>query len=831
MGQVYLAEREDPYRQTVALKILHRGIDTDDVLRRFDIERQILARLSHPNIAAVLDGGATDDGLPYFVMEFVDGTSITHYCDANKLSVVERLRLFQDVCAAVHIAHQNLIVHRDLKPANILVTDSAAIKLLDFGVAKLLDSSSSNNATDLTRAGTRIMTPDYASPEQIEGGIITTATDIYALGVLLHRLLSGGRPHPTVGDTWRNREETIRNTAATPPSSAIPHAEVMAISAARSVRPERLRKQLRGDLDNIVLKALRKEPERRYASTLALSDDIERHLSGLPVVAQPDRLSYRVGKFVARHRLGVASAFVFVLVLLAFSGITVWQSNALRSQAEIAALERDKAEQIATMLTDLFDASSPLTENKADATARDLLAAGAVRVQEELASQPEVQAELLLQIGTIYTNLTLYDDALPLLTKSLELRRELPGDHRAEVADSLTVLGDVSTSLGNYETARKKLSEALALRTESRDEDHLDRIELLIRLGRLSITLGEYEHADTWFQQAQAIADKHAADVTDESIAVLLHEWAMLRYQEGRFDDSREMLERALRLQKESWGDAYLGTANTKSVLASVISTAGDLDEAESLQREALAFYLERLGEKHLTTSTALNNLATTLVQTGKNDAEAMALLERVLIIDDELLGSDHPDVAATLHNLAVVLFRNDQHEKAEEYTLRALQIRRGYYGEAHYLVGATLTNLAWMKLESGEFAASEKELLSARDVLDRSVPNDHPEFGRVLGMLGYVKLEQGDAAVAEQLLRDAIKINAAAYGANHIRTHRVRTDLGLCLFALNRHDEAAPLLEAALTSLSNTGDRDVQRMDRVRAALDNIGRRTPEIE
>jgi serine/threonine protein kinase len=358
MGAVYLGRRaDDEYRKFVALKIVRRGMDTDDILRRFRNERQILAALDHPNIAHLLDGGTTEAGLPYLVMEHVEGEPITEYCDRHRLTTSERLKLFRTVCAAVQHAHQNLVVHRDIKPSNILVTEKGEPKLLDFGIAKVLNPELSALSMERTRTELRVLTPDYASPEQLRGEKLTTASDVYSLGVVLYELLTGHRPHRSGNKTPYDFERAVNEEEPTKPSTAVSRIESItqgesnpqstitpeSVSRARDTQADKLRRRLAGDLDNIVLMAMRKEPARRYSSIGQLSEDIKRHLEGLPVVARKDTFKYRASKFVRRNRLGVAAALVVLLSLVVGIIVSVWQVGRANEHARIAAHERDRA--------------------------------------------------------------------------------------------------------------------------------------------------------------------------------------------------------------------------------------------------------------------------------------------------------------------------------------------------------------------------------------------------------------------------------------------------------------------------------------------------------
>jgi serine/threonine-protein kinase len=436
MGAVYLAERVDgEFEQQVALKVIKRGMDTDHVLQRFYNERQILAQLEHPNIARLHDGGMTEDGLPYFVMEYVDGEPITEYCNAGRLSVDDRLDLFVQVCDAVQYAHQNLIVHRDLKPSNILVTDDGTVKLLDFGIAKLL---SKEDRVPITQTGMRVLTPRYAAPEQVRGGVVTTATDVYALGLVLYELLTGHRPYRIDRHVQSEIERVVCEVEPVRPSTAVRSVQEVerpdgrtdtitpeTVSAARSSRAARLRRRLRGDLDTIVLMALRKEPERRYPSAEALREDVRRHRSGQTVTAQPDTLAYRAKKFVGRHRWGVGTTVLIVFILMGFTFQVMQERDRAQTEAE-------KAEQVTEFLISLFDASNPYAaaESPEDMRVADLLDAAEQELQAESPRNPLVQATLFHTLGRVNNRLSRYEKADSFLTRAHTVRhRLLPEDH------------------------------------------------------------------------------------------------------------------------------------------------------------------------------------------------------------------------------------------------------------------------------------------------------------------------------------------------------------------------------------------------------------------
>ncbi|HET7216574.1 MAG TPA: protein kinase, partial [Vicinamibacterales bacterium] len=441
MGRVFLARRDDgQFDQRVALKLLRAGGDGVEIQQRFLRERQILARLQHPNIARLLDGGVTADGRPYFAMEYVAGEPITLYCDRRRLDVNKRLDLFIAVCDAVQYAHQNLVVHRDLKPSNTLVTADGEVKLLDFGIAKVLHEpdEGGNGDPTLTRLGSGPMTPEYAAPEQVRGDPVTTATDVYALGALAYELLTGRGPHRLTRLTAAEVERVIAEGDVDRPSAAIARSRPIAdgrtaddVAAARATDGPRLRRQLRGDLDTIVMTALQKDPARRYASAGALVDDLRKYQGRMPIAARPDSVSYRASRFVRRHAIGVAATALVLASLVAGLIGTAWQ-------ARVASREALKAREISQFLASLFEVADPARTNGRDVTAKDLLDRGAARVETELADQPDVQADMLVLLGKIYRDLGEYDRAQPLLERAVALRTSVFGRDTARTADAIS---------------------------------------------------------------------------------------------------------------------------------------------------------------------------------------------------------------------------------------------------------------------------------------------------------------------------------------------------------------------------------------------------------
>src|SRR5215475_6068257 len=548
MGDVYEAERDDEqFRQQVAIKIIKRGMDTEFVRDRFLRERQILASIDHPHIARLYDGGATTEGLPYFVMEFVAGDRITAYCHRHQLSINEKLKLFRRVCSAVQHAHQKLVVHRDLKPSNILITEDGMPKLLDFGIAKMLspDVSESHTRTD---TALRLMTPEYASPEQARGQAVATTTDVYSLGVVLYELLTERRPFEFRTYSSTEIERAFCDTEIEEPSKVV---------GRRTDAPTRLARQLAGDLDNIVLMAMRKEPERRYQSVEQFSEDVRRHKAG-----------------------------VAILGLLLILGV------AMSVQAARIGRERDRANQeaataqaVTQSLVAMFEVADPDKARGNVITARELLDRGTEKVVRELKNQPAVQAKLLDTIGQLYENIGLHDRAQPLLVEALKLRRQTLGNESLDVATTLNHLGEVARLKGDYARSEPMFREALTLRRKLLGAEHKDVAESLNRLGYLLVGRGNFSEAESSLREALAMRRKLLGDECAE-VAESLYSLGELMRSTGKSHDAEILYRQALDLRRKCYGGDHPLVADSLDTLASVLQEQGDYKGAEVLCRE-----------------------------------------------------------------------------------------------------------------------------------------------------------------------------------------------------------------------------------------------------
>jgi tetratricopeptide (TPR) repeat protein len=766
MGDVYLAERADPeFEQQVAIKVVHGGVLAVGMHSRLKLERQILAQLDHPNIAHLLDGGALPDGSAYIVMEYIDGIAIDAFCDSNHLDITARLKLFQTVCAAVHYAHQNLIVHRDLKPSNILVTASGVPKLLDFGIAKLLDDrQAARHALALTQADIRIMTPDHASPEQVRGQAITTSSDVYVLGVLLYKLLCGSAPFFISSMRLSEIERAICERDPLPPSHTVGtdgSSEAQSIAEGRDTSTSRLRRNLSGDLDNIVLMAMRKEPDRRYASAQQLSSDIQRHLDGMPVIARRDTLSYRTGKFVTRHWLPVAAGVSAAILVLAFAATTYKQSlriaaerDRVAQQRERAEHERARAEEVSSFLVNLFKLSDPQENRGNQVTARELLDSGAKRLHAGLQDQPETKAALLSTVGAVYDSLGQFREAMPLLDEALQLQARSGQGSRVE---ALLELGRARIGAGDLGAAENPLLEALHLAQNNSGAKSLDSGHALWAMGMLRQQQGRLGEAKDLYVQSLSILDAARAPETD--VSHVLSDLAMVYTWEQQWPLAKQTHERALEIDRRLLGDDHPRVAMRLSNLAIVAQNMGDLQQAESLYRDAIQRNEQTYGERH-------------------------------------------PETAAAKGLYGLLLQREGRLPEAEALLRAALDTKLSLYGPDHYTVGYSRVSLAILLHDKGDLPGAESEFRQALAVYDKSLPANHQYRASLLMNFARLLVDRGKAAEALAKSSDSINIWAATSAASSPFMAQAHAMHAYALAHLNKSAEAATELDAAVPVL-----------------------------
>lgn len=700
MSAVYEAERADgTFQQRVAIKVLRNSLDSTDFTRRFLSERQILASLDHPNIARVFDGGTTDQGRPYFVMEYVEGTPLTIHCDAQRASIEERLHVFLTVAGAVQHAHQNLIVHRDLKPSNILVTGTGTVKLLDFGIAKVLDATANGDdaSTPQTRTGLHLMTPEYAAPEQVKGETITTATDVYALGILLYELLTSHRPYQLNKRSPYDIIRAICEEEPTRPSTAVTqvreHASDEAatpvspeqVGQARRMEPHQLRRALSGELDAIILKALRKHPDERYTTVETLADDVRRYLNDEPVQARADTLVYRTQKFVRRYRWGVATAALILALIVGYAvTITV--------QAQRIAEERDKSEAITSFLASLVQQSDPLVNGNPNLTVQDVLDRGAERVERELRGQPAVQAELQTAMGRVYTNLGLYAKAEPLLRSALETRRTLLGTDDPNVAQTERALAYMLFRQGHYVLADSLYRHALSSLRDTYGANDPRLIPALNGRALLLEEQGQYAEAEALYRRALALS--RISDDAEASSATFLHNLANVLQDQRKFGEAIAYHKRALNAYTAEYGDAHPSVANAKSRMAFTYHQAGMLAEAESLFTEALDAQRAMLPDHHPHLASTLVRMGWMLIDRGQPE-EAEPLIREGKAILEQLLPADHWQLAAARGLLGLCWAQEGRFAEAEPPLTASYDTFRRQFGPEDWRTQRTAQALA----------------------------------------------------------------------------------------------------------------------------------------
>jgi len=750
MGIVWLAERSDGrFEGRAALKLLNTSRVGRAGEERFKREGTILARLTHPHIGRLIDAGVTASGQPYLVLEHIVGQHIDRFCDDKRLTVEDRIRLFLDIQAAVAHAHANLIVHRDLKPSNVLVTENGHVKLLDFGIAKLLeDNEGANTSTRLTVEGAHALTPKYAAPEQVTGDRITTATDVYALGVLLFELLSGRHP---MGLDPKSPAEFVKRVADTEPnrlSSAVPDPDPVVASmlaARRSTTPDRLHRMLRGDLDTIVGKALKKNPSERYESVAEFEDDLRRFLDHQPISARPDSLRYRVAKFVRRHRPTLAAAAAAIALLV---GLTAFYTVRLTAERDRARLQADKASKASELLTDLLRGADPYrTPDAKEPTVQNLLDIGAERVARDLVDQPELQAEMFNVIGRTYQRMGIREKGEPLLQQALLIgRRAFPAGH-AVVAQSLNNLGVLYTDAGDARSGEPLLVESLAMR-------------------------------------------RRLLGPEDKDVAVTLVELARALRDQFRDQEAEAPIREALAIRRKIFGEEHRETATSKNELALLLLDRGELDEAERLARENLATSANILGPDHPNATAARSNLGLILNAKGHSTA-AEALFREAREADRKNFGETSRQFASDLNNIARSAQLLGRPDEAEPLFQEAVRVARLRLPPDHRRLVMFELNLARVRIEHGDAAGTADDLRRVLAARQRIYPAGDWRIGQAQSLLGAAFFARGEYDEAEALLLSAHETLKPVGGYQDHERLDNRARLALLYQTLGRADEA----------------------------------------
>jgi non-specific serine/threonine protein kinase/serine/threonine-protein kinase len=838
MGEVWLAEQTEPIRRKVALKVIKAGMDTKQVIARFEAERQALALMDHPGIAKVFDAGETPRGMPYFAMEHVAGEAITTYCDRHRLSMPERLDLFARVCEAVQHAHQKGVIHRDLKPSNVMVTiqgDKPAPKIIDFGVAKAT-AQRLTERTIFTELGMLIGTPEYMSPEQAEmtGLDVDTRTDVYALGVMLYELLTGALPFESKELREAGFEEIrrrIREVDPPRPSTRVRTLGARSTQAASNRRtdPEKLASRLKGDLDWIVMKALEKDRTRRYGSASDLVADLERHLQDLPVLAGPPGASYRAGKFVRRHRFGVTIASAAAMGMVVLSIVMV-------VQARKTARERDRAERVSGFLVDLFNVSDPGTARGNAITAREVLDRGAERIDKELGNEPEVQAQLMLTMGWVYNNLGLYENAEPMMKRSVETRRRILGEDHPDTLEAIEGLACLYERQGHYAEAEKVGRMNVAARRRVLGEEHPATLHSMEHLAVVYERQGRYAEAlkldsEVFEADRRVLPENHERTVwAMQNVAADL-EWL------GRYSEAEKLFRQAFEIRRRNLGADHPDTLWIMNNMGQVATRLGKYDEAERILRETAETRRRVLGPEHPDTLVSLIDLGIACDRQGRA-AEAEALFRQTYEAERRILGEDHANTLWARDRLAAAISEQGRMEEARGILVEVLEARRRVQGPENPGTMSTVSSLATVLDQQKHYEEAEKLFRQVLEFDRRVLGPDHPNTLYAKNNLGKVCAEQEHYDEADKLFREALEGDRRVLGPRHPNTLNVQLGLAGVVASRGGRAEALDLIRQAVEdgyqdpnymtgepTLQNLhGDPEFERL--VGAARENAGKK-----
>jgi tetratricopeptide (TPR) repeat protein/predicted Ser/Thr protein kinase len=811
MAVVYLAERADGhYSQRVALKVLRFGLKGSQAQFHFAQERQILASLDHQSIASLIDAGITANGLPYLVMEYVEGVPIDRYCDEQRLAIDARLKLFLQVADAVRYAHRHLIVHRDLKPSNIVVTAEGTVKLLDFGIAKLLAPGRFEHAAPETREGMRLMTPEYASPEQVRGDRVTTATDIYQLGLLLYVLLTGREPYPVRGRTPIEAFHLICEAEPVPPSTALDSNEtddeardqlIEGISQTRGTSPNRLRRSLRNDLDAILMKALRKEPTQRYTSIEAFIDDIRRHQDGRLVSAYQGVWAYRAAKYLRRHARVLAVAGI---ALVAVASLTTWYTIQLANERNRAQLEAASATQVAEFLASVFRGSHSRIAS-GSTTARELLDRGAARIETELANQPAIRARLLNVIGDVYVQYDLGEQAQPLLERALQQNTELFGRNSKEAADSLAALATLERNRDELQKARDIYAEVLRIREQTLGPDHVAVADTLSALASTLSRLGDAPSSMRASERAIAIYTQRVGP-DDERMLSAINTLAAGAIDAGDLRRARAELEQLMPRIERSLGTHHRNFAAVLGNLGYLRLELGEYDGVEQQLKRSIEIYQRLYGPDHGSINNRRIALGLLYQHTGRL-SESMAMFEHAIDSERRVNGraGDRLLEAHALWGMAETLRSRGDFDQALQTLQATLDMRRKLAGTSHDDYAQAVQAFGELQLELGNLTAAAPALSEALAIYRRGRVDGHYEIGVAHVGHALLLIHTGKASEAETELREAISIFRKVYPAGHRTLVAAQSALGESLLVQGKLAEAEPLLVNSVKQLGAT--------------------------
>ena len=769
MGVVYLVEREDVGGRA-ALKLLRDAWISPSRRARFLTEQRTLAQLDHPGIAQLHDAGALPDGTPWFAMEYVEGVALTEHCRVQRSGLAERLRLFRAVCEAVQHAHRHAVIHRDLKPSNILVKADGAVKLLDFGIAKQLETT--GPGTDPTRTGLRLMTPAYAAPEQVTGGRMGVETDVYALGVLLFELLSGRLPFELAGLSPHEAARRVLEQDPPRPSSV-------------SGRPVQAGRAVWANLDVLCLTAMQRDPSRRYPSVEALIRDLDHHLAGEPLDARPDSLAYRAGKLLRRNSRGVLVASGVTLVVLAVTAVSAVR---LARARDAVAAEAARTQRIQRFMLALFEGGTGEVGPAAEMRVVDMLDRG-VREAKSLESEPAVEAELLQTLGGIAHALGRLDQAQELLDRALALRRGTFGEDHAEVGRSLVAEARLASARGKYDVAEQEARAGLAMLRRHRPPDDPEVARATSALGQVLENAGKYPDGIRVLEEAVRLQSRRPESEADLSES--LTELANCQFYTGQYAQADALNQRVLAIDRRLHGPLHPHVADDLINLGAVQFEWGHYREAERWDREALEILRGWYGPDHPETASAETMLARALLKTDQRD-EARALLVSALATHERVYGRVHPRVASTLNELGIIARDQGRLDEAAADFGRMAAIYEEVHHGKHYLVGVALSNLADVEQRRGANARAQELFRRVLTVYGEVLDKSHPLQGIARIRFGHALLAAGQAADAEAQSRAGYELLVKRADANPVWMNMARQDLAAAYRALGRPADAA---------------------------------------